>query len=262
MTKDTAAPSFSTKTNLVEIIGPPGVGKSTLYLATCKQWQKNLNWIHEKELYTPEQPPLRHFAKWAEYHLRRLAGKSLIRSFRNESGVEFSQQNPELAEFIWNHLGKFYSGKEEAALRYRAAYFLFLNFCRYQGLLTEPSHRHILIEEGFLQKSFLVHQDENYLSDLLDEYLSLVPLPAAVVSITSPDEGLILKRLTQRGKIIASHQGKGEQEILEDLRKWNLLNRLISQKLTLKNIPVWTLDGEKKLGQKVDELKKILSSLN
>jgi len=248
--------------NIVELIGPPGIGKSTIYNTACSKWKKSDGWIHEDELYAPSLSPLSSLTDRMVHAIRRLTGKKYNKSLPLNYGMDFVNQHPKLAEFIWDHLGKNHPGKNQVAYRYRAAYFLFLTFSRYQGIIREKSFRPVLLEEGFLQKSFLVNPDEEYMSSILDKYLPLIPMPIAVICLKAPNRKLILERIRMRGKTIAAHEGKTDLEILQEIHQWERLNVLICRKLSKVGVRISYLDGRNTLGENVAELSRILKELN
>lgn len=237
---------------IIEIIGPPGIGKTTIYESLCKTWRSTFNWTYQEALLTPK-PHFSEFNKWTEYRLRRLLGKKITKSIPVEYGLRFIENHQELANFYWNYL----SNAPEISKRFRAAHFLFTDFCRYQAIVESNAVQPCIINEGLLQKSFFIHNDEQVMLAALDKYMPLLPLPYAIIYINTPDTSLIIERLRSRKKIIASHLGKGYNDLFADIEKWQYLLNLIVEKMKCKNVPIYHIEGSKPLEENVILINKL-----
>ena len=248
------------RVKIVEVIGPPGIGKSTIYKALCHQWRPNAPWIYQEALLTPEKPSFSAFSKWLEYQFRKFSGKPKKKSLSVDYGLQFVENNVELAHFYWNHLSDPHTYKhEEIGHRFRASYFLFSDFCRYQAILATGTDKTCVIDEGFLQKSFLLKENKQEMIDHVNSYVPLLPLPDALVYINTTNKDMILSRLGGRKKVIASQQGKDKEALLADIEKWQLLFELICEKMQQYQIPVYHIDGARSVEENAFLLNKILS---
>ncbi|WP_157593763.1 AAA family ATPase [Pontibacter actiniarum] len=249
------------KTPLVEIVGPPGVGKSTIYKALCKKWSPECNWVYQDALLAPAKPSFLRFSKWLEYNYKVLAGKRRAKSVPVEYGLDFIQENQALADFCWAFLSDTGTAPGNGAHRYRAAYFLFGDFCRYQALQKAASTRPCVIEEGFLQKSFLVQGNGASAEQLIDRYINLIPLPRAIIYIDAADKVTITNRLTSRPKTIASHIGKGVAALEQETEKWQCTLGAILGRLHAQHVDIYKVDGEKTVEENVQVIRKVLQNL-
>src|SRR5687768_1614077 len=91
------------KPTIIEIVGPPGVGKSTIYQSLCSTWKPGSTWVYPDVLLT-SKPAFFTFPKWMMYHLRLLLGKKLTKAIPVDYGVRFAGQQQELAKFCWKCL--------------------------------------------------------------------------------------------------------------------------------------------------------------
>jgi len=244
-------------TEIIEIIGPPGVGKTTLYDALCLQWKPSYNWIHQDAVLSPA-PVIKDFRNWAEFKLKSILKRKWSRSVPTEFGLRFVQLHPGLSDFCWQRLSSERSFTENITdIRFRTAFHLYADFCRYQAIAEKGSSMPCVLNEGLLQKSFLIQSDARIMSDLLNRYLMLVPLPAAIIYIDT-DKARIVGRLMNRRKVIATHHGKNRDELLDDIVHWQGLLQLTISWMINHQVPVYTIDGARSVSENVLTILKLL----
>lgn len=243
---------------IIEIIGPPGIGKTTFYNALCKNWRGSLKWTYQNALLSPA-PLFSDLSNWLMFRAKKLFNKDLYKSVPLEFGLRFTQSYPELVNFCWKQLSDENVFPDEmAGLRFRSVFLLYLDFCRYQAITEKGSSITCLLNEGLLQKSFLNQGNVNLLPDLINTYLSLVPLPKGIICLNTEDSGLVVERLLNRPKIIASHLGKSRNALLEDIIKWQFQLRLINSWMLNHHVKVYNLDGAKSVKENVLIMTEIL----
>ena len=194
------------------------------------------------------------------YKTKKVLKKRLSpRGVSTEHGLPFSKFHPELTNFCWQQLASenIYN-KEESGLRFRLAYFLFADFCRYQAIMEKKSSRPCLLNGGLLQKSFLIESDLQQMSHLINNYLPLVPLPNAIIYINTEDKELIVERLINRNKIIPTQLGKNKKELIEDIVQWQYQFEIIISWMLKHNVIVYNIDGARSVKENVLTITKIL----
>jgi thymidylate kinase len=251
------------KPTIIEIIGPPGVGKSTIYQTLCRTRKPGSQWVYPDVLLT-SKPGFFSFRKWLVYQLRMLLGKKLTKSIPVDYGLRFADQHHELAEFCWRFLSDVPNNRDkEIGKRFRSVYFLFTTFCIYQAIAEKCSAKPCIIEEGLLQKSFFIKEDEvddQLINELLNKYLLLVPLPYAVIYIDTPDSHEIVKRLRGRNKVIASHFDKDDVGLQRDIEKWKYAYHNILEKLKNAGVLIVRIDGMQPVKENVSRIKELLEN--
>lgn len=246
---------------IIEFIGPPGIGKSSIYKAVCQQWNKKNNWIHQDALLAPRKPGLLHFVQWLIYNFQVLLGRKLVKSLPVDFGLRFINHYRELAGFCWDHLSDpaFFNG-QALDMRFRSAYFLFSDFSRYQAIQESVHPLPCIIDEGLLQKSFLIHDDDQVMRDLVRRYISLIPLPYAIIYIDTPDKQLICQRLQSRKKKLPAHLTKNRQELLAETEKWQHLLGMILE-MVRHQVIVCRVDGARPVQENVQLIQAFLANL-
>jgi adenylate kinase family enzyme len=253
------------KTKIIEIIGPPGVGKSTIYQSLCKSWKPGSPWVYPDVLLTT-RPGFFSFRKWLVYKLSMLLGKKLIKTIPVDYGVRFAGQQQELAKFCWEYLAEiqFYEDRD-INKRFRSTYFLFRTFCMYQVILEKAPAKPCIIQEGFLQKSFFIRdkeEDDQLINELLNNYLQLIPLPYAIIYMDTPDSKEIVKRLRGRSKIIVSHYGIDDTALQRDVEKWRHAQQKILEILKKAGVLIVQINGMAPVKENVAIIKKLLKEID
>lgn len=175
------------KTRIIEIVGPPGIGKSTIYNALSSLWKQQDSWQPQNALLRRSNPPISQVRSWLGYHLTEILSLKKSTAVPVEVGLRFANNHKALSFFFWSYLCGHATRKKDAGNAFSTAYFLFKDFCRYQAIWDANSPRPCLLDNGFLSKAFLFHEDEEQLKQQLDEYLSLVPLPHAIICLENEE---------------------------------------------------------------------------
>ncbi|OQP51700.1 hypothetical protein [Niastella populi] len=252
------------KSKVIEIIGPPGAGKSTIYQSLCRNWESGSQWVYP-EMLLANKPSLLSVKSWLWYKMRLLLHKKPAKTVPVDYGMRFDAHQQLLAKFCWKHLSdnSFYEDNETNK-RFRSAYFLFTTFCIYQAIIEKAAAKPCIIEEGLLQRSFLIKDndaDDEPAKELLHEYLRLVPLPYAIIYIDTPDTSEVVKRLRGRSKVIASHFGKDDDALRRNIEKWRKIQENILENMKASGVAIIRINGKLPVKDNVAQIKKMLETL-
>ncbi|MGV3502245.1 MAG: hypothetical protein ACO1O1_00945 [Adhaeribacter sp.] len=246
----------------IEIIGPPGIGKSALYHTLVRRWTPASNWIPQSILLGPARPAGLHFSAWLAYGLYRLKKNKAGKSIPADYGLRFAAEHEAYAALCWELLSR----PETAAglalgPRFRAAYFLFLDFCRYQAIKEKHGQQACLLEEGLLQKSFLLQDDPQGMETVIREYVSLVPLPQALIYIDTADQQVILDRLRRREKTLFTHRDRSPELLARETSKWQRMLALVLDLARQAGVAIYPIDGARPLRENAALINQILTDL-
>ncbi len=246
------------KTQVVEFIGTPGVGKSTLYKKLREINDPLQKWTYLDVILRPT-PPVFNFLSWTNYYLRKMFNKNPQTSIQVVKGINYIQQHERLAQFIWDHLSNpNFPANQDLGQRYRSAFYLFRDFCRYQTIYELDHKISCIIDEGLLQKSYLIHNDPNKINSLLDEYLSIVPLPQSIFYVYIDSIPIIVQRIKNRHKTLISHKGQNHNDLYTDIQRWQTLMELIVKKIKNFGVKVFPIDGEQPVSKNINQILDIL----
>ncbi|WP_186756783.1 nucleoside/nucleotide kinase family protein [Echinicola salinicaeni] len=249
--------------NIVEIIGAPGVGKSSIFKELCNEWDNKQKWTHLDALITQSKRRSEGFVKKSIDLIKYIFKIKKHQSIQINKGIQFVQNHEELSKFFWQHLSNTeFDANADPAQRFRSAFFLYRDFCRYQDIQDNANGIPCVMDEGFLQKSFLVHKDKKIIDAVLDDYLSLIQLPKAVIWVHVKPVDIILDRIRNRKKRIASHIDLGDKKLKYETKKWRRLIKLLIKKVEQKGVQVYKIDGMDPIEKNVAKVKSFLSNLS
>ncbi|UCS92962.1 hypothetical protein KZP23_20215 [Echinicola marina] len=249
--------------NIVEIIGVPGVGKSSVFKELCNEWNSKQKWTHLDALINQGKTKSNGFINQSINLIKRFLKVKKHQSFEINKGIQYAHNNEVLSQFFWQHLSNTeFEANADPALRFRSAFFLYRDFCRYQAIHDNANGIPCIMDEGFLQKSFLVHKDKKIIEAVLDDYLSLIQLPKAVIWVHVRPIHIILDRIKMRKKRIASHIDLGDEMLKIETKKWMRLIKLLIKKVEQKGVRIYKIDGRDSIENNVKKVKSILSSLS
>lgn len=246
----------------IEMIGPPGIGKSALYHTLVRRWRPASNWVPQDLLLGPARPGGMNPAAWLPYVLHRLRKGKTHKTLPADYGLRFAEEHQAYAALCWDLLSRpDLTPVSSPGPRFRAAYLLFLDFCRYQAIREKPGLQACLLEEGLLQKSFLVQDDVATMEALIRQYVSLVPLPQALIYIDTADPQVILDRLQRRTKTLFSHRGRSPELLARETGKWQRMLALVLEQARLAGVAIYPIDGARPLQENAALIDQILTDL-
>lgn len=246
---------------IIEILGIPGAGKSTLYSALVQQHRKSMPWTHQHCLLSAAIPSWSKPASRVSYLLRSMTGSRLPQMHDINSGIQFCQRNREFAELASQLLQTHPHLRSDPGARFRASYLLYQDFCRYELISRTFTNQLCLIDEGLHQKSFLLPVTEETTNNLIDQYLDLSPAPAAAVVVDVTNKDILINRLRSRSKVIASHLGMSTEKLQENLDQWRHYLGVATERLRRKGTRLILIDGSAPLSDNLEQLRGALETV-
>ena len=235
------------------MIGPPGSGKTTIYKATIKMWQDDMPWIYQKILLNPNHKKNR-LINYIDNKIKHSTGKTDSPKL-SQSVLKFIEDHPGYAQICWQYINSVYENDQSyAKYRFRAAYYLYCDFSRIQRIKEKGEPRPCLIDEGLLQKSFLVDSMDTQLENNLHQYLELLPLPYAVVILKISSISDIVQRLFERKREIFKINMESEESLKKLTAKWQKYISNLIEQLDKYNIRIIYLDAGQPANKNAQQL--------
>jgi len=193
---------------VVEIIGPPGVGKSSILNSLRKRQKQNPSWVLDRDLLprlTMVQRLTRVPRRWFGVPLPNLLASA---------GRRFVEQNQQFVCHLWEALNAARpTGNGDLDLRFCIVSMLYSKFAKVQILRESSRNRTVVIDEGLCkQLGFLADRRVN---DATLQALILDPvMPGCFVWVDAPGE-VIADRVLHRRPVARVHLGLSRAEIVE-----------------------------------------------
>lgn len=234
----------------VELIGPSGVGKSSLYFALQKRWRVNDDWAiyhdfkYKRKKWSPEGILLKlQSMAFAVSNTDYIWDEGKI----SDQKKEFANRHPEFIEtfldLIHEHAKVGFNGEDK---RFQVIFFMFKSIERINRVMEDLSDDRVcLIDEGLVSR--LMHLNSPSFSKKdVERYISTMPLPDAIIYLnTEADE--ILKRIDKREKTSTIHSGLTDSEIIESTKNTQELIDFSLSKLEKSGVEVLRLNAKKQV---------------
>jgi thymidylate kinase len=247
--------------DIVEFIGPRGVGKSTVYKELVKQTNK-------KSVFAPAHDflPIKSNINFLSLDYIRLLGKKVLKKpfvdndkIRSAS-YEFISQNRKFSSLCWDLISKNqicdYNGTDN---RLRVANNLYQYFGIYQTIVNSENPNLCIRDELLLHTMVQVTNNEETNEDDIIAFSNDVPLPKAVILFDAPAE-LLAERSFNR-KINQSQKNKSFKSLVKSGEMERKKYTILKEQLINKKIPVFVIDTTQLVKDNVDSIICFISKI-
>ena len=238
---------------VIEILGPSGVGKTSLYKSLQNDWNEEDPWGVYHDIRYKRDPNKRFIHRVFDFLKRKQNTPKQEISYKganlNDYPKEriFLKDHPEFCNrvvgLINEHSRKSFGGVDK---RFINLYIMFETFEHVQAIRERTADkRACLMDEGLLSR--LMHLNSPSFSEkTVDEYIQFMPLPDAVIYLQcSPEE--ILQRAQQKENPSTVHHKLSENEIVEMTMKTIQMMNYAIHKVEKKNVTVYKLNAEREI---------------
>ena len=200
---------------IIEFIGAPGVGKSTIYKELIKRRGINSKWAPQSHFLPKIRKARFSTLRYWELLTRKLVSKPLYDSNKiTTSAYKFLKENPQFISLCWDLID---INRREDHLqidnRFRSAYYLFSVFGTFQ-CIKDSSDQRICITDELLVHRIIQITKEAVNSDDISRFAQYVPLPQALVLFDAPAI-VIAKRIIERERQIIRHKNREINKLIE-----------------------------------------------
>ena len=191
---------------VIEFIGPPGVGKSSVYSGIVKRWKRKYNWAPRHHFLPVSMKADTGEINFWELQVRKLLGKPAFNSYKiSRSAYEFLSENPKFVSLCWDLID---NNRREDHLgvdnRFRSAHYLFSVFGYYQAIKHSNDPRNCVSDELLVHRIIQITKD-SLNNDELSLFADSVPLPRALMHFDAP-AWLLAERINNRKRQVLRHK--------------------------------------------------------
>lgn len=244
---------------IIELLGSPGVGKTTLYREMESLWNKDCNWMPSWHFYPKKEITTARLSSFFFDVLKRIKNKNgeIDAYAMEEAGRRFIELYPDYIEACWNNINRMQKNNpDKADLRFHKASYIYKVIKKIQAIREKTSHKIAVADEGLINIINSIFHEREVLTEEKEEInrlLELMPIPDGVVYVeTGLQENF--KRLTERKKVIPVHQSLEDGELKKIIRldydKRTVINNIIESK----NIPSLTINSSELIAVNVSKI--------
>ncbi len=251
----------------VDLIGPPGIGKSTLYKELLKENIFVSEWDARYE-YGKNIAKNRGYINYLIYNLSNylplIRNRVIDRFTRTESRNSLLNLNIDWIQFLNISLQVVKKSCVNEGKIYLVLRDL-INKVEEVSLLESISNPEdiIMFEESLSQRLYSITMDTKDIEKNISSIVDHLPKPAIIIYLYS-EYSLVLDRINNRGvrQVAPNHIGKNEEELLVITKKIDEVFKIAISKFKASNIVVISVNAENKISKQVKYIRESIDNIN
>jgi thymidylate kinase len=238
---------------VIEILGPSGVGKTSLYKFLQNEWKEGDSWgVYHDIRY--KRDPNNNFVFQVINYLKKKCtkpnGKISYKGINPNNYPKertFFKKYPDFCNrivgLINEHSGESFSGADK---RFINLYFMFETIEHVQAIRERTSdNRACLMDEGLLSR--LMHLNSpSFSTKAVDEYIQFMPLPDAVIYLQCSSEE-ISKRAQKKKKPSTVHKNLSRDDIIKVTEKTKSIMDYALRVIDQRNVKIYEINAEREI---------------
>lgn len=246
---------------IIELTGPPGVGKTTFYENLVLKWKRKHNWTPAHLLYPIKKIRHDNTKTFFDSVIQKWNRKPDEDAFA-DAGRRFVAAYPEYVEATLNDVSlnkRDINGKD---LRFHDADFLYESFKRVQVLLDNRSEKFALKAEGVVHRiPHNVYDDDlTKEREKINALVTRIPLPAALIYLTCDVEENAM-RLATRRHVWEGHRNLSLNKLKDYSRRSQEKRNMIIEILHNHKVPILRVDTTMHPHQNIQDILAFMNTL-
>lgn len=241
----------------IELIGVPGVGKTTTYNFLRGKAAKNPDWILYEDLLKYKNPNGKKFKAVLKEHIVRFTGLNGIAPNMNTLERYF-KSNPQLMELFWKKISK--NEKNQGKdLRFYGVNYIMAVLEKIQNIKDVKLTKYCILDEGLVHN---INYFTTHTSNLkqISTVLDVMDLPKAVIYFDGQVD-TIIDRTLKREKLRPRDESLSSQELINSRLKSIHEKELYIEAVKLRSIPVLKLDAMDSVMLKSESIQSFIQTL-
>ncbi|MEO6220888.1 MAG: hypothetical protein ABIO81_10700 [Ginsengibacter sp.] len=247
---------------IVELFGPPGVGKTTICKEVEAKWESEYKWIPASNLFPPQKKTAISPKINIAFINKLLRQSNIDYDAIHEVERNFIASHPKLMDAFWKNIcynqKRGFNGID---IRFEKSNFLRKRIQKIQFVSENKTSKICLVDEGITQMiPGAIYKSKNSAEEQKEIYsiIGMCPLPVAIINIDT-DTKEIANRLYQRNKVNPMHKNLtlSELESITELSRER--RKIITKILEEAGMPMLKIDSRM---NSADNALKIISFLN
>lgn len=245
-------------TKYIELIGVPGVGKTTTYNFLGTKAAKNDKWILYEDLIKYKVTDIKNLKAVVKQYIGKITRLNAITPNMNTLDNYF-QSNPQLMELFWERIAKKENnlGKD---LRFYSVNYIMAVIEKIQNIKDAKLSRYCILDEGLVHNvNYFTNQNSTLKQ--ISSVLDIMDLPKAVVYFDG-ELDIIIDRTLMRGKLRPRDENLSSKKELINSRLRSIQEKeLYVEAIQSKDIPLLKLEARESVMAKSERIQSFIQSL-
>jgi hypothetical protein len=246
---------------IIELTGPPGVGKTTYHDILVSKWEKSCSWVPAHFLYPKQRIRFDSVKNFAQSLFQRV-NRNVDTDAFDEAGKRFVARYPEYADAIFRDISENKHDVYGRDLRLHETSFFYNSFKWMQLLLEAPTEKYALKAEGIIHRipHSIMYDDLEKDRRIAVSLITKIPMPAAVIYLTCDMEENA-KRLVTRKFVWDGHRNLSLTKLKEYSRRSHEKRNMIIDVLQDHRVPILKVDTTEGLAKSTERILAFINSL-
>lgn len=250
---------------IVEFVGSPGVGKTTIYRELITRSSKKHKWIAAEFLFPKEKLVLENYSRFILNVIRLIIKKRghVDTIAMEDAGGRFVASYPDFIDQCWNNINCIHKKNVNGSdLRFQKISYLYKIIQKIQILRERESSQIAVVDEGLVQfvtSSLGKRQDLTEEKEEVKKFFEIMPMPSGIVSVET-DLKENTKRLLQRKKVISMHKSLMQSELENVIHNDHIRRASVNSILETRGIPLLRINSKDKVTTNVSKIINFVES--